>query len=106
MPQVYRPSASNSRNRSSSKLRTSATRNARTPSGDPRRSRPMLVENNGGPVATITDEQDAVRAALDGLRTRAAGGEHIAQSAIAEAVRRAACSDLAAQFTKRWKCTP
>ena len=54
----------------------------------------------------MTDEQEAAQAALDGLRAREAGGEHIAQSAIAEAVRRAACSDLAAQFTKRWKSTP
>ena len=36
-------------------------------------------------------EQEAALAALDGLRAREAGGEHIAQSAIAEAVRRAAC---------------
>ena len=54
----------------------------------------------------ITDEQHAAQAALAGLRARAAGGEHIAQSAIAEAVRRAAEADLAAQFTKRWKSTP
>ena len=54
----------------------------------------------------MIDEQEAAQAALDGLRAREAGGEHIAQSAIAEAVRRAACSDLAAQFTKRWKSTP
>ena len=61
--------------------------------------------NNSGPGVTITDEREAAQAALAGLRTRAAGGEHIAQSAIAEAVRRAAESDLAAQFTKRWKPT-
>ena len=47
----------------------------------------------------MIDEHEAAQAALDALRAREAGGEHIAQSAIAEAVRRAACCDLAAQFT-------
>ena len=66
---------------------------------------PDSIENKAGHVAPM-DEHEAAQAALDALRAREAGGEHIAQSAIAEAVRRAACCDLAAQFPKRWKSTP
>jgi hypothetical protein len=53
----------------------------------------------------MTEEQDADQAALDALRIRSAAGERIGQSAIAEAIRRAAAVDLDAQHTKRWEPT-
>jgi hypothetical protein len=38
----------------------------------------------GSPPMAMIDEHEAAQAALDVLRAREAGGEHIAQSAIAE----------------------
>jgi hypothetical protein len=53
--------------------------------------------------SSTTDEQESAQAALDDIRSRGATGERIAQSAIAEAIRRAAEADLDAQHTKRWE---
>jgi hypothetical protein len=53
----------------------------------------------------MTDEREAAQATLDALRARSAAGERIAQSAIADAVRRAAEADMNAQHTKRWTRT-
>jgi hypothetical protein len=49
----------------------------------------------------VTAEQEAARAALDGLRRREASGGRIAQSAMAEAIRRATEADLAARHVVR-----
>jgi hypothetical protein len=57
------------------------------------------------PAKANDNEQDAAQAALDGLRTRVAAGERISQSAIADAVRRAAEADMNAQHLKRWAPT-
>jgi hypothetical protein len=60
-----------------------------------------MRENNG----RMTEEKSAAQAALDALRARGAAGERIAQSTLAEAVRRSAISDLDAQCLKRWEPT-
>jgi hypothetical protein len=58
-----------------------------------------------GNTGSITDERKSARADLEDIRNRGATGERIAQSVIADAVRRAAEADLSAQFTKRWSAT-
>jgi hypothetical protein len=60
-----------------------------------------MRENN----SPMTDELAAAQAALEDIRSRGAAGERIAQSAIAEATRRAAEADLDAQHLKRWAPT-
>jgi hypothetical protein len=67
-----------------------------------RRIRSPMRANDNGPR---TEEQAAAQAALDALRSRGASGEKVAQSTLAEAVRRAAEADLYAQHTKRWEPT-
>jgi hypothetical protein len=64
----------------------------------------MRASNSGpdAPNVSRMTEQESAHAALDALRARSAGGERIGQSAIAEAIRRAAESDLAAQHSKHW----
>ena len=57
-----------------------------------------MHENNSDPM---TNEQAAAQAALEDIRSRGATGERIAQSAIAEAIRRTAEAD----HTKRWAPT-
>jgi hypothetical protein len=56
---------------------------------------PMTANCNG----PVTEEQDAAQAALDGLRTRVAADGPIAPTPVADdAIRRAARSDLDAQW--------
>jgi hypothetical protein len=62
-----------------------------------------MPEDSSGTGATLTDAQVAARTNLTAIKIREARGERIAQSAIAEAIRRAAEADLAA--TKRWAPT-
>jgi hypothetical protein len=61
-----------------------------------------MPENNTIPM---TDEQKSAQAALEDIRSRGATGERIAQSAIAEAIRRTAEADMNAQHLKRWAPT-
>jgi hypothetical protein len=61
-----------------------------------------MPEDNSDPM---TEEQASAQAALDAIRTREAMGERISQSAIADAVRRAAEADMNAQHLKRWAPT-
>jgi hypothetical protein len=76
------------------------------------RSPPMPRANDNSPLtearasSRTAAEREAAQAALDAIRTRYAAGERIVQSAMADAVRRAAVTDLAAQHTKTWKPTP
>lgn len=53
----------------------------------------------------MTDEREAAQTALDGLRARVVAGERISQSAVADAIRRAAEADMNAQHLKRWAPT-
>jgi hypothetical protein len=66
-----------------------------------RRIRSPMRANNPGPMT----EREAAQTALDGLRARVVAGERISQSAIADAVRRAAEADMNAQHLKRWAPT-
>jgi len=61
-----------------------------------------MRENNSSPM---TEEQKSAQAALEKIRSRGAAGERIGQSAIADAVRRAAEADMNAQHLKRWAPT-
>ena len=61
-----------------------------------------MREDNSG---SMIDDQQSAQADLAALRARGAAGERIAQSAIAEAVRRAAEADMNAQHLKRWAAT-
>ena len=70
-----------------------------------RRCRFLSAKIGADNSGAMTDEREAAQAALDALRARSAAGERIAQSAIADAVRRAAEADMNAQHTKRWTRT-
>jgi hypothetical protein len=58
----------------------------------------MRDKNKGA----MTPEQHAAQTAIAAIAIRQARGERVSQSAISEAVRRAAEADMDAQFTKSW----